>query len=576
ITNLNTTQNQLTVRHEDSGPITNANLHTGNPETDTDLTAIYTVPTSVLTTPAGKSIFIFAGSTFAPGASVIDGGDWTNNGTFTAGSNTVTMNGTLNQTIGGLNNSFFATLTINPSNNATVSLARDQAISTALNISSGTFNQGASASDDFSVTANIVLDASGATWQNLGKGDLTLSANVTNNGTIKFNANGAGCEEVATNDIQIRSNNTTQRTWSGSGTFSMTDVDVDYQKVPGAPTLPLQIIVNSGTDGGHNTGWTFANTCNGPHTWIGGPNQDWTIPTNWSPVRPTAANTATPTTDQLIFDADVTPGPTVTNVPNQTIVSLQLTHANHFTGPVTLQSGGATTLQINGGTGADLDVPAGATLTLAGSNALTISLIGSGHESTIAGQLILQDGAHQLLGANAGEITMTGANAFTTAGTYSATTYPFGAGTDGAVVFQSGARGAFNGGLDPFGGSGHSVVTFIGGSIAAFYASSAFSYSGRSYGYLTLDGNQTYMGSGSSMLTVQDTFEIESGSSFTLSNSAGGDLNLLGSFLDQNTGAAFDPLTRTVKFQGNNMTQTISKAGGNTESFFDVFVNESA
>ena len=30
ITNLNTTQNQLTVRHEDSGPITNANLHTGN------------------------------------------------------------------------------------------------------------------------------------------------------------------------------------------------------------------------------------------------------------------------------------------------------------------------------------------------------------------------------------------------------------------------------------------------------------------------------------------------------------------------------------------------------------------
>src|SRR5207302_670372 len=92
----------------------------------------------------------------------------------------------------------------------------------------------------------------------------------------------------------------------------------------------------------------------------------------------------------------------------------------------------------------------------------------------------------------------------------------------------------------------------------------------------TLNAKQSYNGSGSSQLTIQNNFEIETGSTLTLSSSNGGDLNLLGSFLDQNTGAAFDPLTRTVKFQGNNLTQTISKAGGNTESFFDVFINESA
>src|SRR5262249_46810511 len=149
---------------------------------------------------------------------------------------------------------------------------------------------------------NVVTVASGATWKNIGSGDLTLSGGVSNSGTITFNAGGTSCNDTDT--IVIRSSNTTQRTWTGTGTFSMTDVDVDYQKVPGGVTLPLQIIVNSGTDGGHNTGWTFTNTCTGPYTWIGGPNQSWIVPTNWSPTRLSPA-----TSDVLIFDGNVTPSP---------------------------------------------------------------------------------------------------------------------------------------------------------------------------------------------------------------------------------------------------------------------------
>src|SRR5207249_12020710 len=163
--------------------------------------------------------------------------------------------------------------------------------------------------------------------------------------------------------------------WSttGTGTFSMTDVDVSYQKVPGGLSLPLQIIANSSTDSGHNNGWTFTNTCNGPYTWIGGVNQSWILPNNWSPVRTTAADVST--TDVLIFDGNVTPAPTVTNVPTQTNAAIRLQNAV-FGVTLNATAGGAI-LTLNGGTTTDLDVPNGTLLTLAGANPLLISLTAS-------------------------------------------------------------------------------------------------------------------------------------------------------------------------------------------------------
>src|SRR5262249_19381373 len=143
--------------------------------------------------------------------------------------------------------------------------------------------------------------------------------------------------------------------------------------------------------------------------------------------------------------------------------------------------------------------------------------------------------------------------------------------------FQSGATAYFNAGGDPFGGSSHAVATFNSGSTASISAATAFSDAGRTYGNLTLTGTSTFTGSGSSQTTVFNTFTLDTNATLTLSGSSGGDLNLLGNFVDNNTSAsAFTPNGRTVKFQGGNTTQTVSKGGSSAESFFDVFISETA
>src|SRR5262249_4820871 len=150
-------------------------------------------------------------------------------------------------------------------------------------------------------------------------------------------------------------------TWSGTGTFSMIDVDVADQKVPAVPP-PALILVNSGTNSGNNNGWTFVNQCtSGTYTWIGGTvggATDWTVATNWNPTRVTPANG-----DILIFDGNSTPSPTVTNVPTQTIAALRL---QNNVNPVTLNASGTNSLTISGGTGTDFAVPSGTALTIAG------------------------------------------------------------------------------------------------------------------------------------------------------------------------------------------------------------------
>ena len=186
----------------------------------------------------------------------------------------------------------------------------------------------------------------------------------------------------------------------------------------------------------------------------------------------------------LIFDGNVTPSPLV-NSTTQTNASIQLKNGV----ALTLDPIGGGTLTLNGGTGSDLDVPAGTLLKFEGFNPLVISLTGPGHQCDVGGQIIMEGSSHKLRGANPGEITMSGANAFTTQSGF--TGNPFGESPNGAVVFQSGSTGTFNAGDDPFGGL-NSVVTFNSGSTARFGATSAFSTSGRTYGNLILGGNQNY------------------------------------------------------------------------------------
>jgi len=574
ITNLNIRQNSLIVRTDNGGSITNANLKEaegGAP--DPDLTAVRMLDGSnVLTLPAGFNLQIWPGSTFAPGANIHDAGNWTNNGAFVPGTHTVTFEGNSNQTIAGSSSTTFYELTISnsgtsPANVVTLdgSAGATNTVVSKLNINSGVFDQGtASASSDLEVNGSTfgtcIFVNPGGQWVNTSRRDVTLFCDVSNQGTIEFNSNGTACGQP--DDILVRSNVTgIQRTWAGPGTFSMTDVNVRDQRVPGGLNLPHEILVNSGTNAGNNDGWIFSSGCDA-YTWIGAFGQDWANPYNWSPVRYTANNAFT--SDVLIFDGNVTPSPLV-NSTTQTNASIQLKNGV----ALTLDPIGGGTLTLNGGTGSDLDVPAGTLLKFEGFNPLVISLVGPGHQCDVGGQIIMQGSGHRLRGANPGEITMSGANAFTTQSGF--TGNPFGESPNGAVVFQSGSTGTFNAGDDPFGGL-NSVVTFNSGSTARFGATSAFSTSGRTYGNLILGGNQNYPTLLAGQTTVQNNFVLESGSSWTLS----GDLNLLGNFEDQNLLAGkFNVNSRTVRFQGGSATQTIFKPGSNALTFGDVFIAES-
>jgi len=101
-------QNDLITRCDNSCSLTNANLDTANNNGDTDIDAIYT-GTSAITTPSGISLFIPASQTFAPGGDLNIGLNFTNNGTYTSGAETITLADTssTSKTFTGGNGSYY-------------------------------------------------------------------------------------------------------------------------------------------------------------------------------------------------------------------------------------------------------------------------------------------------------------------------------------------------------------------------------------------------------------------------------------------------------------------------------------
>jgi hypothetical protein len=120
------------------------------------------------------------------------------------------------------------------------------AASQDLIITSGTFSQGASYN---LLTGAISVGASGI-WSNTGTGDITLGGDVSNAGAITLDGGGASCGD--TDDIVLTSTNTTQRTWSGAGTFTLRDLTVSY--------MAGSMTAISSTDGGNNA-WTIQAGC---------------------------------------------------------------------------------------------------------------------------------------------------------------------------------------------------------------------------------------------------------------------------------------------------------------------------
>ena len=126
ITGLDIIQDYLSLEHENAGPITTTNINTADGTPDTDVTAIFTTDGTDLTTLAGKDLLVGAGESFTPSGALtaagdvhIDGtytnssngaisitGNWEDTGTYTAGTETVTFNGTAAQTVTSNGSSF--------------------------------------------------------------------------------------------------------------------------------------------------------------------------------------------------------------------------------------------------------------------------------------------------------------------------------------------------------------------------------------------------------------------------------------------------------------------------------------
>ena len=83
---------------------------------------------------------------------------------------------------------------------------------------------------------------------------ITLGGDLSNSGTIDLQGGGAGCPE--TDSILIRSNNATQRSWTGAGKYRL--VDVDVQNMGGTGTKNVFSGTNSG---GNNATWVFNAGC---------------------------------------------------------------------------------------------------------------------------------------------------------------------------------------------------------------------------------------------------------------------------------------------------------------------------
>ena len=114
----------------------------------------------------------------------------------------------------------------------------------------------------YSLTAGTITIAAGAKLRNFGTGSLTLGAGgLANSGTVDLNGGGDTACGSAT-EIQVLSTvNGTQRSWTGSGTFNLVDLNVKDQA--GTAILTAYGSTNSGNNGAN---WTINGGCVGAPT----------------------------------------------------------------------------------------------------------------------------------------------------------------------------------------------------------------------------------------------------------------------------------------------------------------------
>ncbi len=109
LTGIDIYQNDLITRCDNSCSLTNANLSTADNNGDADISSVYSVTGSDLTLASGNSLFIPSGRTFAPGGNINLPLNFTNNGTYTKGTETIALTDTssTNKTFAGGNGSYY-------------------------------------------------------------------------------------------------------------------------------------------------------------------------------------------------------------------------------------------------------------------------------------------------------------------------------------------------------------------------------------------------------------------------------------------------------------------------------------
>lgn len=213
------------------------------------------------TTTLTGNFLLSGGTATAPTTMNVDG-NWTNSGgTFTEGTGTVNLTGTTSTTLNSgcatvstCTNENFYDLTINKTGgvgaNDNVTLTSNGIrVTHNLTITAGELVQGA-LNVQVDTGGSVSVGASGI-WTNISTGDLLLGGGFSNAGSVTFSSsNAAQCTDVA-DDIVIDSTvDNTLRTWSGAGTYTMRNINVDDMS-DGAITITIYTSTKSG-----DTDWT--------------------------------------------------------------------------------------------------------------------------------------------------------------------------------------------------------------------------------------------------------------------------------------------------------------------------------
>lgn len=269
-------------------------------------------------------------------------GDWVYAaGTVDAITNSSTVNlvGTTPQVINSGNQPFY-NLTFNNTSSSpgmnwdyVILDATDLTVGNIFTITDGRFIQSSR-----NVTAGTISIGTAGAWINNSTGDITIGAGgMTAAAGSSVIWNGFGGLDRDGDPIVVRGSNSTARIFTISGTYTFTDINVDYL------TTSAAYIVTGGTIGAHNTGSGFTSgTLSTINLWEGDVDSNWSTAGNWSLGH-------VPTTNEnAVFDAS-SPNCTINSTVNVSTLTINLTSG--YTGTVTQNSAVTTAnLYIAGGT----------------------------------------------------------------------------------------------------------------------------------------------------------------------------------------------------------------------------------